>query len=45
MLTKEVAEFGEMDHIEFTGNDEKSLIILNVSLVQCCIFDKHEKSE
>ena len=33
MLEKELKEFGEMKHIEFVGNDDKSFIITNVSLI------------
>ena len=33
MLPKETEEFGEMEHIEFLGNDDKSVVITNVSCV------------
>ena len=32
LLKEEEKEFGAINHIEFLGNDEKSLIILNVRL-------------
>ena len=40
MLEKEKEEFGEMKHIQFVGNDDKSIVIINVSNYIFCNVKK-----